>query len=98
MVQATVDNDVVSISLGTEETVTVPDGETWRVTLSFTPNDRNNNEAFVRINGRNVGFSHAVDEQSPGNATIVIETVLTSGDSVSSDRDAQGHIGGFVVS
>lgn len=34
MVQASIDNTSVSISLGSGESTTVPTGETWRVTLA----------------------------------------------------------------
>ena len=97
MVQATVDNDVVSISLGGGETTTVPNGETWRVTLSFGPST-SNREADVEINGEAVGYSYSDDGNGTGTAMIVTETVLTSGDSVSTSSNTQGHIGGFVVS
>jgi len=109
MVNATVDNSPVSISLNEAESTTVPSGEVWRVTISLGIDDGGstyNDEylAKVEINGT-PAISHQTVGGSTygGGATSSIETVLTGGDSISCEivtdeaNSAGCHIGGFVV-
>lgn len=90
MVQASIDNTPVSISLSGDESTTVPTGETWKVTLTCG----SNTELHInggRITGSNAGNGEPnVDE---------FETVLTGGDSITNGLTGtvMCHIGGFKV-
>jgi hypothetical protein len=89
MVQATVDNSPVSITLASGESTTVPSGETWKVMIKAFGGGHNG-----RINGKLI-----VNGDSNGSAEP-FETVLVGGDTVEyrSSTTSHGlHIGGFVV-
>jgi len=90
MVNATVDNEAISITLAGGESTTVPSGEVWKVTISVGTN-------FVqtlRINGKDNSYG----DSASGNA-VIEGIVLTGGDTLMSDGNSDGatHIGGFVV-
>jgi len=105
MVNATVDNEPVSIQLINDgESTTVPQGETWVVTIMVTGAEDDfsgsNDEAMVAINDCACLFSSGdINEGTPYASETNI--VLTSGDEVAvygdtSDR-ANAAIQGFVV-
>ena len=77
----------ISIQLDAEESITVPDAETWRVTVWFFVRG-GANFADISING--------LELRSEGNPTG-FETVLTEGDEIETDDDARVHIGGFSI-
>lgn len=91
MVNATVDNKAISITLADAETITVPTGETWKVTITVVSSERLmiNNERIVQ----------SADASGEPNVES-FDAVLVAGDTVSDEGAyASGgvHIGGFVV-
>lgn len=98
MTQVTIDNEAVSETLLPGDSVTVPSGEVWRVTLTMdlTRTLGSGNEASGKINGRTIlGFSDGQRRNTQ------VETVLTGGDTISFDSSSVEkpglHIGGFKV-
>jgi hypothetical protein len=91
MVQANIDNTPVSITLAENESVSVPTGETWRVTIS-APNDTR-----VDINGGKLINSYNGSGEKNMDET---QTVVTEGDSIANDYSTNSgvlHVGGFKV-
>lgn len=84
MVNATVDNEAISIQL-IGESATVPSGEIWKINMI------SDNNANVGINGTDVfGNNHGDIGDS--------EFVLVGGDTIECKSDNYGiHISGFVV-
>lgn len=88
------DGEPVSEQLDRNESITVPNGETWVVTITLSQNNSNNfSDTKVRINGttvtaRNTGVA-------PENWSF--QTVLKSGDTVSLPKSARGQIGGWAL-
>jgi len=89
MVQANIDNTTVSVTLASDESVSVPAGETWRITVSpHFPED-----GSLSVNGTTVAQS--------GHGPI--ETVVTDGDTIATNSggaagtNPAAHIGGWVV-
>jgi hypothetical protein len=101
MTQATVENTPVSIQLNEGESTTVPNGETWRVTLCMGHSGTNaDNNTKVDINSTTVMGTRQDNSTGYGHTSgDVMETVLTAGDSISCSGGLNGgvHIGGFVV-
>jgi len=108
MVDVSVDNEPISISLGDGQSTTVPNGEVWKVTIalgveanSITTSEQG---GWVEING--VKMLSLVENPS-GNGyggfggSPSTQTVLVGGDTVSvgseNAGDAGAHIGGWVV-
>jgi len=93
MVNATVDNDPVSIQLNGSST-TVPSNETWVVQIGA-----HGGSDFTELNINGVGSTIAPDTASdPGPPQF--KMVLTGGDTVSEqtgDTDSMVSIQGFVV-
>lgn len=105
MVNATVDNSPISITVNDGESTTVPSGEVWRVRITVSngfgdENDRSSDYTAVYVN--NSRFITITDRRNGEPDTYNVDTVLTSGDTVSIDspfdRGMSMHIGGFVVS
>lgn len=89
MVQATVDNQPVSIVVGDSESTTVPSGEIWKVTIKLFGGSYR-----ASINGTDILNADG------NNQSVPIETVLVGGDTVKCKNTSSGeglHIGGFVV-
>ena len=101
MVHATVDNGPVSVTIEDSESVSVPDGEVWKV--SITAASTQEGELFaIQVNGTNASTVNN-DGTSGDKNPSSWETVLTEGDEISLSDIASGgtrgaHIGGFVVS
>ena len=90
MVTATVSNSPVSITLKENESVTVPSGEVWKVTISIGLACR------CEINNVRISGTYYSDEPN----VIPVETVLVGGDTVKNSyvgANSNIHIGGFVV-
>lgn len=90
MVNATVDNDPVSIQLDAGESTTVPTGEVWRVYNLHDLGGQTNGQ--MQINGTIV---------QTGERIRTSQTVLIGGDTIEHGAGSSGtgiHIGGFVVS
>lgn len=99
MVQATVDNQPVSVTLNTGESTTVPSGEVWRVTLTLgVENTSYATRVHAKVNGTTTMNCYEKDANMQGDNTVVSETVLTGGDTIKCTGEAGGlHVGGFVV-
>jgi hypothetical protein len=82
---------------GDDGTLTVPDGEIWRVNMSFGARDRDDKMVTARINGTpimSIGGQDRGDYQSHGTTTC--DMVLVGGDSLNvRTQDANGDDGGF---
>ncbi|GGM26840.1 hypothetical protein [Haloarcula argentinensis] len=86
MVQANIDNPAVSYQIGQGDSVTVPSGEVWKLTVVFS-----GGSPYFEINGAGVltGSSSAA-----GSA----EFVLTGGDTFGASGDGDKvHVSGFKV-
>ncbi|WP_148040755.1 hypothetical protein [Halosegnis longus] len=90
MVTVSVDNDPVSVPLASEESVTVPSGETWVVEVTAI-NDGSGYDARVKLNGVSViGAPNA--EETTASMT------LTAGDTIEPGRrTAGGSVTGWSV-
>jgi len=106
MVNATVDNEAVSISLSVGESTTVPSGEVWRVTITIGEHGTYQEETtYLEINNDPVMSLKIDDSSSYAQSSPSIQTVVTGGDTISlhtntedtSGYDNGAHIGGFVV-
>jgi hypothetical protein len=88
------DGEPVSEQLGDDESITVPNGETWVVTITLSQNKPDNfSKTRVKINGttvtaRNTGVA-------PENWSF--QTVLKSGDTVSTSGNVRSQIGGWAL-
>jgi len=104
MVSTTVDNEPVSIAISDSESVSVPSGEVWRVTISPGSVDSNFSEgmAATRVNGEPMAVvAQGASSDQAYATTESVTTVVTGGDTIDMDTDsmsASTHIGGFVVS
>jgi len=101
MVNTTVDNSPVSITLTDGESTTVPNGEVWRVNITVGNGfgESFDNDGKMEINGHAVA---SFQYFKSGNASMATgptgQIVLTGGDTVSYSGGGGGaHIGGFVV-
>jgi len=105
MVNATVDNTPVKEVISNGSSVTVPTGETWKVTINVPPatseldGDR---DYRVRIDGTWVGGSSAQSEDasdhSSGNSTSTVpfDAVLPEGTTIGASGSAV-LVTGFVI-
>jgi len=93
MVNATVDNDPVSIVLDGDESTTVPSNETWRVSIYLATGSRTD----MRIDG----VEEYRTEQTQSTSNEALEDVtLIGGQTISEDRNNKRSsifITGFVV-
>jgi hypothetical protein len=95
MVNATVDNDPVSIQLSPGQETTVPSNETWKVQMTFTNVDGSNRTSgAVYINGvPAIGYTGFGESPGP----IASNTVLVGNDTVKLVGGKGASITGFVV-
>ena len=105
MVNATVDNKPISITVNDGESTTVPTGEVWkvRITVSNGHGDVNDSDTdFTRVDVNDSPFITISNNGEGEPDTYNVNTILTSGDTVSIgsrlNNDVSMHIGGFVVS
>jgi len=81
----------ISITLGPDESTTVPTGETWSVTIQL---GGSNDITGASVNNRQV--ARVVSEAT--REAYSFETVLTSGDEIGESEGGGGiHIGGFSI-
>jgi len=95
MVNATVDNDPVSILLDPGQSTTVPSNETWKVQLTLVTEDGDgSNAGSIRINNISaVGAGTSADKQGQ----VAPNTVVTGGDTIKLSKALGASISGFVV-
>ena len=110
MVNVQIENSPLSIQLSDAESVTVPTGEVWKVTVTgrsaAVARDGNNYSyigRFCKINGSYVASSESQsDANDVGNATanasstFPFDTVLVGGDVIKSEG-GELNVSGFVV-
>lgn len=97
MVNATIDNEAVSIQLSSGQSTTVPSGEVWKVqiTLALADGSGNINDGAVTVNGVEfIGAKTGGDVQGQ----VAPNSVLTEGDTISLGGGHGASITGFVVS
>jgi hypothetical protein len=93
MVNATVDNEPVSIVLDGGQSTTVPSNETWRVSIHMMNNDRSR----MSIDG--IGDFKAREDTKSGLGTY-LDVTLTGNQTIAETADQQKggiFITGFVV-
>jgi len=110
MVNVQIENSPLSIQLSDTESVTVPTGEVWKVTVTgrsaSTARD-GNSYAYIlricRINGSNVASSESQAKSASNNeatatasSTFPFDTVLVGGDVIKS-KGGELNVSGFVV-
>ena len=107
-----IENQALSIQLNDSESVTVPTGEVWKVTINgraaVSASDGNSNEnvrRYCKINGvvaassesQARGWANTIHNASASaSTTFPIKAVLVEGDEIESDNTGL-QIGGFVV-
>jgi hypothetical protein len=109
MTNTTIENQALSIQLNSSESVTVPTGEVWKVTINgraavaaSTDNDDQSVRRYCRINGVVAASSESDSESDNDNSsasastTFPINVVLVEGDVIAADNTGL-QIGGFVV-
>jgi len=107
MVNANVDNTPVSETLADTESVTVPSGEVWDVTITTEPTSASggsSNSTLVDLNGVTVAGSTASSTSAGGdnsanasaNSTVPFDTVLTGSDTITANGGGVV-IGGYKV-
>ena len=89
----TITDNPISVSLDGDESITVPPGETWKVTIKATTS-ATGSDASIRINGLNISRR---DETEHHSDLKPFNTVLIEGDTVLARNLIRCHIGGFVV-
>ena len=113
MTNTTIENQALSIQLNSSESVTVPTGEVWKVTINgraavaASANDDNKAvRRYCRINGviaassesKSRAYTNASAHASESaSTTFPIKAVLVEGDVITSNNDTGLQIGGFVV-
>jgi hypothetical protein len=102
MVTAHIDNPTVSVHLNKGESVSVPSGETWKVTVTMSlVND--DGEILLNGNGAFLGTQNRADgSSSHGGKTVWNGVVFESGDTIKFvDPATNGprgcYLSGFVV-
>jgi hypothetical protein len=112
MTNTTIENQALSIQLNSSESVTVPTGEVWKVTINgraavaASSGDRNQRvRRYCRINGVVAASSESEAQawattihnaSESASTTFPINVVLVEGDVIESDNTGL-QIGGFVV-
>jgi len=105
MVNATIDNQPISIQLGINESTTVPTNQTWKVALSVSAGglDTVRAKASIMINSLNVIGIHGNQSNGANQSPTINDVVLTGGDEISLAGSPDGQrkpgcmIQGFVV-
>lgn len=98
MVQANIDNDPISVTINSNESVTVPSGEVWKANITLaTSHSDFSSISFVSINGVSVMDSKFEDDDGTGGGSPSHECVLVGGDTVEYSGGEGAHISGFVV-
>jgi len=92
MVNATIDNNPVSVLILSGQSVTVPSNEVWKVSLHATNEDR----ARFLINGSGRFEGNRDKESAPGN---YLDLVFTGDTTIETTELSPGsvYISGFVV-
>ena len=88
MVNATIDNEVISIQLEFDESVTVPDNQVWSVWISG-----GDSAAELLVNGIEVWLAN--EDNSSTGTTGGDKFVFASGDKIETNSNV--NISGFVV-
>jgi hypothetical protein len=100
MVNATVDNQPVSIQLDTGQSTTVPTDEVWQVQIALSANSNIGSSSVgdVSINGVEV-MEFVIDANSPigAGSPVMPSTVLVGGDTISTGGSGSVSISGFIV-
>ena len=110
MVNIQIDNSPLSIQLSDTESVTVPTGEVWKVTVTgrsaSVARDGGNYayiERYCKINGTIVASSESETQAgilrnatATASSTFPFDTVLVGGDIIKSE-DGELNVSGFVV-
>jgi len=100
MVNATVDNQPVSVQLGTNQSTTVPSGEVWKVQISLSANSEIdvNGVGGVTINGVEA-MEFVIDANQPigAGSPVMPSTVLVGGDTISTNGSGSVSVSGFIV-
>ena len=110
MTNTTIENQALSIQLDSSESVTVPTGEVWKVTINgraavtrAAGNDSQSVQRYCRINGVVAASSESEAQAEKDNnsnesasTTFPINVVLVEGDEIEADNTGL-QIGGFVV-
>lgn len=94
MVNATVDNEPVSIVLAGGESTTVPSNEVWRVSIHLA---NSYNRTHLTIDGKGIWYASRNDTSSDGN---LLNVTLTGGQTIEESKgqaDTAILITGFVV-
>lgn len=91
-VSGTVDNNAVSESVAPSGSVTVPAGETWRVTVFVGGSGNEAESPIVSLNSTQL--METQNTATGGNKSTI---VLTGGDTISMNANGGCHIGGFKV-
>jgi len=89
MVTASIDNTPVSVQLGNGESVTVPNGETWKVTIAAGASY--SEYVNVKINGSMLMYN------TDYNTEIAQDIVVTAGDQITNNGADGCCIQGFKV-
>jgi hypothetical protein len=103
MVNATVNNKGVSITLSDGQSTTVPSNETWKVTITCEPRS-GGGTVSVSIDGTTIAEANSSSNRSYGDSygyasvssTVPFDTVLVGGETVSASGGGV-RISGFVV-
>ena len=112
MTNTTIENQAISIQLNSSESVTVPTGEVWKVTINgraaITAASKDTNQSvrrYCKINGVIAASSASAAEaweidsanaSASASTTFPINAVLVEGDVIAADNTGL-QIGGFVV-
>lgn len=99
MVNATVDNQAVSIQLDKAQSTTVPTGEIWKVNISVCSNGDNGSTKIGKVKINGVSVLEMTTGSSLGSDSPTMSCVLVSGDTVSTESSSNGtaNISGFVI-
>ena len=112
MTNTTIENEAISIQLSDNESVTVPTGEVWKVTINGRAavaasvwRDNQSVRRYCKINGvvaassesQARGWANTIHNASASaSTTFPIKAVLVEGDVIAADNTGL-QIGGFVV-
>jgi len=95
MVNATIDNPPVSVQFSEGQSVTVPQNETWRVTLTFFDKVDQSGQR-IKLNGENVfGMVGSMPDAIAMSPTV--DMVLTGGDILELKGNSTSFVAGAAV-